>query len=249
MRPFLVGLIIAVAPSTAFAELEVPQFSHGGFLVGFDWGDGLWGLDRNSLGQSFLPVFGQSVADNFASNIHDSWATLGINLGYNIKGHATIGISFTATGWDVFAPTRGGSGNLVGTLAWHPLELVFLNKEKRPFGVDFSLIGGLGYGIVGYSGGSGQRALGADGLVGMFGGNVDYFFSRNFGLGFFVKGFFLHYSTLYQDWDTAHSSGSPAADCSSLLSAGAAGCSLAKSGNNAGFFTHIGIQLILRVGD
>jgi hypothetical protein len=244
MRPFLVGLIIAVAPTSAFAELEVPQFSHGGFLVGFDWGDGLWGLDRNSLAQSYV------LADNFANNIHDSWATLGINLGYNILGHATIGVSFTATGWDVFAPTRGGSGNLIGTVAWHPLQLVFLNKEKRPFGLDFSFIGGLGYGIVGYSGGSGQPALGADGLVGMFGGNIVYFFSKNFGLGFFVKGFFLHYSTLYQDWDSAHSSGGAAGDCSNVFGAAISpGCSLAKSGNNAGFFTHIGIQLILRVGD
>ena len=195
------------------------------------------GHDRGSLANSLGgPVLGQFAADNFANQIHDSWATLGINLGYNIKGHATIGISFTATGWDVFAPTRGGSGSLLGTLAWHPLELVFLNKEKRPFGLDFSLIGGLGYGIVGYSGGSGQPALGADGLVGMFGANVLYYLTKNLGVGFFVKGFFLHYSTLYTDWDSAHSGGGGA-------------ISLSPSGNNAGFFTHVGIELSLRVGD
>jgi hypothetical protein len=238
MRTFLVGLIILVAPATARAELEVPQFSHGAFIIGLDWGDGLWGIDRASLAKSLGgPIFGQAAADTFASQIHDSWATLGINLGYNIKGHATIGASFTATGWDVFAPTRGGSGSLLFTVAWHPLELVFLNKEKRPFGLDFSLMGGVGYGIVGYSGGSGQPALGADGVVGMFGGNVIYYLTKNLGLGFFVKGFFLDYGTLYTDWDSAHSGGGGAVSLQN------------SSTPKAGFFTHIGIELSLRVGD
>jgi hypothetical protein len=230
MRPFLVGLIIAVAPTSAFAELEVPQFSHGGFLVHFDYGIGLWGLDRNSLYQS-VP---SPVVDYFASRVQNTH-TISFALGYNIKGHATIGAQFYATGWNVFDPSRGGSGGLMGTLAWHPLELVFLNKDKRPFGLDFSTWVGVGYGIVGFGDGSGP-ALGMDGLIVQWGLNVDYFFTKNFGVGLFAKINFLKYSTFYTDWDSAHSGGG-------------GGLGLQNSGNNAGIFSHLGVELVLRVGD
>ena len=71
----------------------------------------------------------------------------------------------------------------------------------------------------------------------MFGGTVDFYFTKNIGVGLFVKGFFLDYSTLYTDWDSAHSGGGGAISLQN------------SSSPHAGFFTHIGIQLSLRVGD
>jgi hypothetical protein len=232
MRTFFVGLIIAVAPSTAFAELEVPNFSKGGVLIGFDYGIGLWGIDRPSLDMT-VPFIGDSFA-NQLQNTH----TLGISLGYNIMGHATLGVVFTATGWDVFAPTRGGSGSLLGTIAWHPLELVFLNKDKRPFGLDCSTFAGFGYGVTGISG-NGSPAYGADGFVAMWGLNADYFFTKNFGVGLFAKIFFLRYGTFYFDWDSAHSN--PPGPGSSV--------GLGPSNNNVGIFSQLGIEVLLRVGE
>jgi hypothetical protein len=233
MRTFFVGLIIAVVPSTAFAELEVPNFSKGGVLIGFDYGIGLWGVDTNSL-----KMTEPYLTDGFVGQFQNTH-TLGISLGYNILGHATIGVSFTATGWDVFAPTRGGSGSLMGTIAWHPLELVFMKKDKRPFGLDVSTFAGFGYGIVGTSASSTTPALGMDGFVAMWGLNADYFFTKNFGVGLFAKIFFLRYGTFYTDWDSAHSN-PPGPGSSS---------GLGPSNNNEGIFSQLGIELILRVGD
>jgi hypothetical protein len=232
MRTFFVGLIIAVAPATAHAEMEVPQFSKGGVLIGIDYGIGLWGIDLNSLHMSVPGVLGFGPADDLAQQAQNTH-TLGFTLGYNILGHATIGVSFTATGWNVFNSQRGGSGALLGTVAWHPLELVFLKKDKRPFGLDFSTFAGFGYGILGGTGMSGQ-AFGMDGFVAQWGVNVDYFFTRYIGLGLFAKVNFLRYSTFYTDWDSAHAGN---------------GGAVALNPSNAGLFSHLGVELIMRVGD
>ena len=46
----------------------------------------------------------------------------------------------------------------MGTVTWHPLQLVFLKKEVRPIPIDFGTYFGLGYGIAG-------ERRGMDGIV------------------------------------------------------------------------------------
>src|SRR6266478_2521785 len=148
MRTFFLTLIIAVAlPAPARAELEVPQFNHGGFLFSIQWGIGVWHYDTDAVSKD-LGFIGPLAAPSLSSQLQNTHG-LGFRLGYNIKGHVTIGADFTATGWNVFNAQRGGSGAVVGVVAWHPMELFFLQKEKRPFGLDASTYVGVGYGILG----------------------------------------------------------------------------------------------------
>jgi hypothetical protein len=200
MRTYFLLLIIAVAPS-AFA-LEVPKFSTGGFTIELQGGAGVPHLDEAQINSS-VPFGGSYYTGQVKVG-----AALGLALAYNILGHASVGLDFTGTGWNPFSPDRGGAGFLVGTIAWHPLQLVYaILKEERPFGLDASTYVGFGYGISGISGSGGGPALGMDGFVVQWGMKLEYFFSRLFGLGFFAKCNFLEWPNFYYDWDAAHSGG------------------------------------------
>jgi hypothetical protein len=226
MRTFFLPLIIAVAPQVAHG-LEVPKFKNGGFLITLQAGAGVPHLDGANL-NSQIPL----IAPFFESKIPTESVGLGLRLAYNILGFVSVGVDFTATGWNVFDSTRGGAGFLVGLVAIHPLQFFFINKEERPIGLDFSLSGGAGYGIVGVSG---PPALGMDGVVGHFGLTIDYFLNRYFGLEFFAKCNFLGFDRFYFDWDSAHQ--------------GVAGAAATLNPRSGGTWWHTGLALVLRIGD
>src|SRR5204863_344127 len=116
MRSLFIALIIAVAPGSAWA-LDVPKFREGGFLVGIEWGAGIWNLDEAGLGTQV----GQYPASRVAAaarGASPSPANLNLHLAYNIKGHASVGVDFTACGWELFNNNRGGGGSLMGVVAW-----------------------------------------------------------------------------------------------------------------------------------
>lgn len=185
-------------PLAAWAD--PPNFSKGGFLVQLQYGPGWWTMD----GAKLDTLSGTPAGSLFASDLpldptEGPSHAASLSLAYNILGHASIGADITGTGWNIDNPSRGGAGFVIGKVAWHPLELVFLNKDKRPIALDFSTFFGVGYGIAG--GGRNPNPLGMDGLLFEWGLNVDYFFARFFGVGFFARGVFFNWEKLYVDYN------------------------------------------------
>ena len=212
-------LFLVFSPTAVLAD--PPKFSSGGVTLQLQYGPGFWHLDREGLAKQT----GQANADIMTGDAQDTH-TLGIRLAYNILGHASVGVDFNATGWDVTTPNRGGAGFIAGTVAWHPLELVFLNKAQRPIPLDVATFVGFGYGIVGE-----QRGM--DGFLIEWGINVDWFFNRFFGLGLFARCNFLKFGNFYVDYDHRDSPGA----------------TIALPDSSGGTFWHAGIDVILRFGD
>jgi hypothetical protein len=168
---------------------DPPKFSQGGFLFSIMYGPGFWSFDRTLLASQV----GDANANLFITDAVTSH-TVSLRAGYNLFGHASLGVDFSATGWDITNANRGGAGFLTGFVAWHPLELVWLKKQQRPIGLDASTMFGVGYGICGE-----QRGM--DGLVLQWGLNADYFFARYFGAGVFLKGTFMQWDKFYIDYN------------------------------------------------
>lgn len=208
-------------PFAAWAD--PPNFSKGGFLVQLQYGPGWWTMD----GAKLDGLSGTPLGTEFTNDLPGATAShsASLSLAYNILGHASIGADITGTGWKIDDPYRVGAGFVIGKVAWHPLELVFLNKEKRPIALDFSTFFGVGYGIVG----GGNPALGMDGLLFEWGLNVDYFFARFFGLGLFARGVFFNWEKLYTDYNNNQF--------------------FALSSPSGGSFWTMGVSLTFRAGD
>ncbi|MBL8918886.1 MAG: hypothetical protein JNJ54_08515 [Myxococcaceae bacterium] len=186
----MIRWVLALTLSLGGAVLaDPPKFSQGGFLFSVMYGPGFWKFDRTLLASQV----GDANADLFITDAVTGH-TVSLRAGYNIFGHASLGVDFTATGWDITNANRGGAGFITGYVAWHPLELVWLKKQTRPIGLDASTLFGVGYGICGE-----QRGM--DGLVLQWGANVDYFFARYFGAGVFVKGTFMQWDKFYIDYN------------------------------------------------
>lgn len=204
---------------TAFAV--GPNFSEGGFLVSLQYGPGFWGIDQPKIAAQL----GLAAARDFAGELQNTH-TVSLGLGYTILGHASIGADLTATGWNLPDPNRGGAGFAIGRVAWHPLQLLWLQKERRPVPLDVSLFFGVGYGIVG-------RSTGMDGLVLETGINADYWFAKYFGIGFFARFVFLNFSNYYIDYNNRSQPGN----------------TVALKDGSGGTFISAGFALHLRAGD
>ena len=217
-----------VAAGTSFAD--PPKFSQGGFLFSISYGPGFWSFDRASLASQLSATLGESGgAANAAIFVQDPVSpshAVALRAGYNILGHASFGVDFSATGWRIDQPSRGGGGLITGYLAWHPLELVWMKKEQRPIGLDVSTMFGVGYGIMGQN-------RGMDGLVLQWGFNADYFFARYFGAGLFAKGTFLQWDKFYIDY---YGRDQP-------------GATIPNIRNLGGSFWMLGLALTFRAGD
>lgn len=231
MRAFFLPLMVAVAPLTAHA-LEVPKFKSGGFVIGLQL---LGTAPEHFDGQNLDAHVSPFVSAAFQSSFQSSPYAVGLRLAYNILGFVSLGADVTATGWSIFDSRRGGAGFAVGMLAIHPLQFVFINKEERPFGLDFSTHVGVGYGIIGVSD---PVALGMDGLVVQWGLTVDYFFTKYFGVEFFAKCNFLEMNKFYFDWDSAHRN-PPGPGSSANIDPRRPG----------GTWWHTGLAIVLRIGD
>ena len=231
-------------PPAPPAQTNVPNFSAGGFNFQLQYGPGFWTVATPSLGadpgKNGL-VVGPERAALFTGMLNDPKHSPGhvvsLSLSYNILGHVSLGADITATGWNIFDDARGGGGFAIGKIAWHPLELFFMNKEKRPIGLDFSTFFGLGYGIVGGATAAAGNPLGMDGLIFEWGANVDYFFAKSFGLGFFARGVFLNWEKFYLDFNhrDADTCGGP--------------CTIPLAKPLGGSFWTFGISMTFRAGD
>ena len=217
MRPLL--FIVALLSMPAWAD--PPKFSSGGVIFGLQYGPGFWSFDRSFINSQVPATYGnQFLAD--LQNTH----TLGVRLGYNILGHVSLEANLVATGWNLSDSSRGGGGILTGILAWHPLELIFIKKERRPIALDASIFFGAGYGIIGQS-------VGMDGLVWQWGMTVDYWFNRFVGLGAFVRGSFPRFGALYINYDQRNAPGN----------------TFPMPNTSGGMFWIPGVELLLRFGD
>ncbi len=186
-------------PSAESHASSGPKFSSGGGIFGLQYGPGIWMLDTQAI-DSQLGLQCPGCGTRFNSDIRTGgdWPTgghtLGLRIGYNILGHASIELNVVATGWNVFNSNRGGAGFGTGVIAWHPLQLVFMNKAERPIPLDVSMLFGVGYGIAG-------QTFGMDGLILQWGMNAEWFFTKFIALGLFVKGTFFQWHTFYLDFD------------------------------------------------
>ncbi|MEW5742246.1 MAG: hypothetical protein AB1938_25240 [Myxococcota bacterium] len=185
----LAALTLALTAPAAWAD--PPKFSEGGFIFSVQYGPGFWNVSQADLAAQV----GDAFASVYVGDLQTSH-TLSLKAAYVILGHASVGVDFTATGWDVFNSNRGGGGFIVGTVGWHPLESVFkiMKYEKRPVAFDLSTAFGLGYGIAG-------ERMGSDGFIVEWTINFDWFFTRWFALGTFARGVFLKWNSLYLDFD------------------------------------------------
>lgn len=229
MRAFFLPLLLAVAPLTASA-LEVPKFNKGGFLITLQAGAGVPHLDESYPTSDLTSAAIALAYPLYRNNVPKESVGLGLRLAYNILGFVSIGADATATGWSVFDSKRGGTGFLVGLVAIHPMQFFFLQKDERPFGLDFSTHVGVGYGISGTS----DPALGYDGIAVQWGLTLDYFVNRYIGFEFFAKCNFLQFDKFYTDWDGAHQGGFGAAT---------------RASRGGGTWWHTGLALVLRIGD
>lgn len=189
MRPLFFVLLLC---HCLVAWADPPKFSEGGAIFGIQFGPGIWALDEPGLTAQVGPQCPQ-CAHVYVTQAQNA-PTLGVRLGYNILGHASIELNIVGTGWNVFNTARGGAGFATGNIAWHPLELIFINKPQRPIPLDASMMFGVGYGI-------GGQQFGMDGLILQWGMNASWWFNRFFGLGAFVRGTFMMWKNFYLDYD------------------------------------------------
>jgi hypothetical protein len=214
-------MLIALTTSQAFA-LEGPQFSKGGFVFNIQYGPGFWNLDKAKIGISA----GIPNAELFTTEVQGGH-TVSIRAAYNILGHASIGAELTGTGWNITTSDRGGAGFVIGSLTWHPLEVVFMNKDKRPIPLDVGLVFGAGYGIAG-------QHRGMDGLIFETALNVDFFFTRFFSLGLFGRGIFMNWNNFYLDYENRALAGNTIP---------------IQGGGGVGNFFTLGLSLSFRAGE
>jgi len=203
------------------ASAAGPSFSEGGFVISVQYGPGFWGLDQPRLANQV----GSDLAQSLITSVQNTH-TVSLALSYSILGHASLGVDLTGTGWNLSESYRGGAGMLVGKVAWHPLQLVWMRKEHRPVPLDVSPFFGIGYGIAGQS-------TGMDGLLFETGFNVDYFFTRYFGVGFFARFVFFDFRSFYLDYNNRSQPGA----------------TLALKDGSGGTFITIGFAIHLRAGD
>ncbi len=120
-----------------------------GFTVRLGGGWAVWSLNTQRL-QDQLPT-GEHAQSRLVDTIENT-AALSLLLGYNILGHAGIGVDVTATGWSLTSRDRGGAGLITILAMWHPVELVSqLLAEPLPDNRfwDISLLVGTGWSAVG----------------------------------------------------------------------------------------------------
>lgn len=176
-------------PTTKKPLFEVPDFNHGGFVMSLGYAP----FAGFSFDAAKLNSQTQGLGDTFIAEARPQ-QTASIQLAYTILGHASLGVDFTAVGWNITDPNRGGAGFLLGTLGWHPLQLLWMHEDRRPAGVDLKVLFGAGYGIAG-------QTFGMDGSIWEVGFDAMFFFSRFFGLGLFGRMVFLGWDKFYWDFN------------------------------------------------
>lgn len=179
---------VLLASSVAWAD--APDFTRNAFVIGLDYGYGIWQLDANKLAS-------QTMGDS-ATFVNESQntSTASFRLGFDILGYVTVEGDLTGTGWNLFSSNRGGGGFLPFLVSVHPLRF-FVSGERH---LDATVFGGIGYGIMG-------QDRGIDGLIWSAGLRLGYFFNSWFSANVFSRWIFLDCSTYYLDYNNRSAPG------------------------------------------
>jgi hypothetical protein len=109
-------LSLLACPSAASAQ------GYGYLQLGWGWNG--WSFDRaRTAAQVQQRDPAEDVSAMFDGSLRDAQA-LSFRAGYNVLGHAHVGVYALATGWDIASSARGGGGYVGGEAGWHPLALV-----------------------------------------------------------------------------------------------------------------------------
>jgi hypothetical protein len=190
MKRFAMPILAAILCAPAGAS------AHEGGYLQFGYGYTFWSLDRQRVADQ---VAGKDdVGQFFDASLHDAQGA-SFRGGYNILGHAHVGVSFLATGWNITQADRGGAGFLGGEVGWHPFGLVneLLKKKGGLRGWEFydlTIEGGYGYSLVGQ-----HRAM--DGGTWEFGLGAEVYPAPWFSLGLKTTWYFTSYDRYIIDYD------------------------------------------------
>lgn len=149
MRRTLPLLALLLLPSFAAARSPAE-----GLVLRLEPGWAAWSLDGDKL-RSQVGAHAGEIDPLLIQQTQDAFA-MGLSVGYNILGHATLAVGIDGSGWDVDSTARGGAGIVTFTAAWHPVRL--LDRSDPEGRWDASIFLGGGWGVMGE-----DRAL--DGLV------------------------------------------------------------------------------------
>lgn len=216
---------MALMLTATLGSASEPDFGSGGFVFSARYGPGYWSFSPSAL-VSQVPDHEADVRA-FVGDLQVSHAAA-LRAQYTILGHVSLGADLTASGWNIAQPSMGGAGFLTGFVGWHPFELLFalLEKRPRPVPLDLHTTFGVGYGL------AGQRR-GMDGLLFEWGLGLDYFATRYFAVGAFVRGVFFAWEKLYLNY----------------FERAVPGNTVLLPGGSGGSFWTFGLSLSFRAGD
>jgi len=144
--------------------------AHEGGYFDLEVGYTTWSFDRARTARQ---VGARDDVANFFDGSLQNAKTLEVRGGYNVLGHAHVGMCLLGTGWNLTSSSRGGGGYLGGEVGWHPLTLLdrTVLAQGLPYRKYYDLwleLGG-GYALVGQDramdGGAFEVGLGAEGYV------------------------------------------------------------------------------------
>lgn len=175
-----------------------PTRTSNGFVLGFDFGYGLWGADPEKIvagmaadAQFVEDATAQSTARAFTAPLDKQWRPdINLHLGWNILGYGSIEGVFQMSWWDLFITDRGGTGLIGGRATIYPLQFFMPNRN-----FDIGLEGGGGYSIVG------GPTYGMDGSYAEFGVTGEYYLGRNISIGLFYRLFLPMWNRFYVDYN------------------------------------------------
>ncbi len=197
--PGLVALLVAA-----------PAFAGEGPQIGLQVGYGFWNTRALHDKLQGTDAVGKQLADQLTDplNMGDG-GTYILQLGYNIMGHVAVEAQVTVHPWyllDTFTDStgshakRGLFGVGSGIVTWYPLQS--LMRPDRTY--DFSLYGGIGYGLFG---GGKPFELGMDGMVSEFGGTAEIYVRPWLSIGITPRLYLLQMQRFIVNFNTRDSGG------------------------------------------
>jgi len=184
------ALLAAALLAPSLARASGPATGEG-LVVRLEPGYALWQLDAKNIESQVGPL-AVEVPAKMVGEVQNAFG-LTLAIGYDILGHATVGLEISGTGWNVGSANRGGAGFVSFTAAWHPVRLFDKRgASRRPW--DASIFFGAGWGVVGE-----DRAM--RGLFLTLGARAEYFPKPWFSVGLSIRMNPLMFSRYVTDWN------------------------------------------------
>ncbi|MDF1563014.1 MAG: hypothetical protein P1V51_08215 [Deltaproteobacteria bacterium] len=193
--PLLALLLLPALARADGAPVEPQRRLEEGLTIRLEPGYSAWTLDGPRIADQ-VPVFERPFVDPLLVQQTENSLGLGLGIGYNIRGHASILLQLRGHGWDLGSSQRGGAGLATLELGWHPAALLEALEVLSPTARrwwDASIHLGAGYGVIGE-----DRAM--DGLVLAFGLRAEAFATDWLSLGAGITWVPLKLSRYVTDW-------------------------------------------------